>query len=289
MASKKLGKNETHFKYVSILSPLEPAILEDNFFGEFTFEKFYGVKIRKFGSNVFQKTADKINIFDCWDCYLENKQNYSLQTIFNRMTKLEQLKIGLNTNEVPSINPFGNETKLETITLTGHNLTIKSGTFHHLKNLKDIRIWYTLVNLENNAFKIDYNLKLNSNNSHSNNTNSTRKNPNLHIYFQHCQLKFQNESFDGLKNTSTKISFTDMNMNYLPEEAFKDFFSNKINSIYFSDGIPGSTLDCSNCKNYWLIKHNITDHQVKSARCINNMFKTLYDNETKTKLSQKCK
>ena len=47
-------------------------------------------------------------------------------------------------------------------------------------------------------------------------------------------------------------------------------------------------IDCEDCKNYWLIKGNKQQH-VLNAYCMGNHNKTLFDQEIKTKLSQKCK
>ena len=82
--------------------PSEPFTLDDNLFGDITFEYFYGINIKKIGSNVFNKTADKIKTFICADCPLEHEPpKYNLQTIFNQMSQLNLISIELNMpNEI---------------------------------------------------------------------------------------------------------------------------------------------------------------------------------------------
>ena len=61
-----------------------PIILEDNTFGHITFELFKGIRINKFGSNVFKKTANKLQSVWCWDCDIQNQlPKYDLFTVSN--------------------------------------------------------------------------------------------------------------------------------------------------------------------------------------------------------------
>ena len=83
------------------------------------------------------------------------------------------------------------------------------------------------------------------------------------------------------------------NISYLAESVFKPVLNNSSNSIDFFDykianGTWNSKINCDDCRNYWLIKENY-QNQVKEAHCKANDRLTLFDEETKTKLSQKCK
>ena len=49
-----------------------------------------------------------------------------------------------------------------------------------------------------------------------------------------------------------------------------------------------STIDCDDCKTYWLIKQNL-ENQIFETQCKNDNSFMLFDVGTKTKLSQKCK
>ena len=77
-------------------------------------------------------------------------------------------------------------------------------------------------------------------------------------------------------------------------QCLNHFFDNKLNLIKFFDcSAGGSTpayIDCDNCKNYWLIKEK-KQNQFKYAYCkgYDQTKLKLFDQETKTKLSQKCK
>ena len=86
-----------------------------------------------------------------------------------------------------------------------------------------------------------------------------------------------------------RLDVWNTNINYLNEEAFKTILDNPNGSInlYKVDGRSNSTIDCSDCRNYWLIKQN-REKQVFNANC-NLLNHTLFDQEIKTKLSQKCK
>lgn len=75
----------------------------------------------------------------------------------------------------------------------------------------------------------------------------------------------------------------------LNERAFKTILDNPKGSIdlYKADDRSHSKIDCDDCRNYWLIKQN-REKQLLNANC--NLFnQTLFDQEIKTKLSQKCK
>ena len=95
---------------------------------------------------------------------------------------------------------------------------------------------------------------------------------------------------DGMEKLWTEITFDGMNINSLPQEVFKSYlngtkFNIEPNSVAFTGG---STIDCDDCKNYWLIKQNHED-QIFDATCKRDNKLTLFDVEIKTKLNQKCK
>ena len=275
-ASKNLGANEKHFKNIQIFANKE-LVLEDETFGDITFESFHGLKIKKIGTHVFNKTADKIEVFFCWSCSIEHQPpKYDLQAILNQMNQLDHLSIGVNVNKIPS-NAVRNKTKLEFITLMNRkqNLTIESNAFHSLDHLIGLEIWETTINrIEKEAFK----------------------SPTIsHISFVTCNLtgeSFENGTFNGITN-NFQITFMQSNISYLAESVFKPVLNNSFNSIDFfnhsiSNGAYNSKIDCDDCRNYWLIKEN-KENQVKYADCIANNTLTLFDEETKTKLSKKCK
>ena len=197
------------------------------------------------------------------------------------MPQLATLSIGLNITEIPSnaIVPVGNQTKLTFLTIIGkyHNITVKSNAFQHLSQLLEIDFHETTIKtIEEEAFKLNSESGLTS----------------IIIQFYKCNLTgetFKNGSFDGLSKP-IKITFRDSDINYLSEGAFKTVLNNNLGSIdlYTNGPQQNSELDCSDCRNYWLIKEN-KQQQVTHANCKGEGHKKLFDDDIKSKLSQKCK
>ena len=92
-ASKSLkSPSEKHFKaIVLVVLPQHnhtERIIEDNAFGDITFQKFQGIRINKLGSNVFKKTANKLQSVWCWDCNIQNQlPKYDLFMVRNIFCK----------------------------------------------------------------------------------------------------------------------------------------------------------------------------------------------------------
>lgn len=65
-------------------------------------DRFVGINIAMIKSNAFNKTSDQLKVFNCYECSLVNKPpNYDLQKMFNQMTELTDLQIGLDlTNQM---------------------------------------------------------------------------------------------------------------------------------------------------------------------------------------------
>ena len=198
------------------------------------------------------------------------------------MPKLISLDIGLNMTEIPpnAIVPVGDQTSLLFLTITEkyHNLTVKSNAFQHLNQLSEIIFFKTTIKtIEKGAFKLNSESKLTS----------------IGIQFENCNLTgetFQNGSFDGISKP-IEIIFSDSDMNYLSEGAFKTVLNNHRGSIDLFTVVSSqnSKLDCSDCRNYWLIKEN-KQKQVTNAICKGEgNKKSLFDDDIKFKLSQKCK
>lgn len=86
-----MSANERHFRkiYIYAFEGVEnPIILEDNAFGDITFQKFQGIRINKLGSNVFKKTANKLQSVWCWDCNIQNQlPKYDLFMVRNIFCK----------------------------------------------------------------------------------------------------------------------------------------------------------------------------------------------------------
>ena len=238
-------------------------ILED-IFGDITFDIFAGENINKISSNVFKKTGEKIKIFQCHSCKLENHSKYNLDTIFNQMSNLEALSIDLNT-ELPSFS----SKNLREIKISANELKIKDGAFQNLNKLKIISFIDMKITIQRNAF------------------NFPNSSVHFRMNFYNCKIiEFENRSFDGIKSV-VQFEFYRMNISHLDEGAFKSVLDNKVNSIVFGSGNILAEIDCDDCKNYWLVKEG-KEKQVKNAKCKGEK-KNLFDDEIKTKLNQKCK
>ena len=186
----------------------------------------------------------------------------------------------LNITEIPSnaIVPVGNQTKLDHLMITGkhHNITVKSYAFQHLSQLHEIEFTNTIIKtIEKEAFKLNAKSSFNW----------------IRIRFYRCSLTgetFQNGSFDGVSKP-IHITFFNSDMNYLSEGAFKTILNNHgLINLNLYESNYNSTLDCSDCRNYWLIKEN-KQEQVINAYCKGGKHKKLFDDDIKSKLSQKCK
>ena len=157
-ASKNLGTNERHFDEVDIYS-FESLSLEDDTFGDITFDTFHGRNINLIGSNAFSKTGSKTKMLFCLSCALEHQPpKYNLQNVFNQMTGLKTLSIGLNITEIPTdvVPPVpGQESKLSYLYIKSHQpLTIRSGAFQNLGQLYSAQISDSQIDrIENGAFK----------------------------------------------------------------------------------------------------------------------------------------
>ena len=192
------------------------------------------------------------------------------------MNHLEVLEINLQTVEIPSnaIIPVGNQTKLKRVSIENRDkvLTIKSGAFQHLNQLHVIEFFYSSIQtIEKEAFKLE----------------STSNSSSIKIGFYWCHLTnetFKNGSFDGITKP-IEVEFMGAKINYLAEGVFKTVLSNKNGRINLSSN---SDLDCSDCRNYWLVK-DYNQTQVQYTRCNGISNSSLFYEQTKTKLSQKCK
>lgn len=175
--SKNLDFNEMHFKrvklYPSFIEEEYERIIQDDTFGDITFEEFQAHNVSKIGSNAFNITAHKIKKFECFDCSLVNQPpKYNLFKVINLMINLNHLSLRLNVTEIPAnaIQPFnGQHSNISFLVISSiQSLTIKSGAFHNFIGLEFFSIWDSTIKLiEKDAFKLQA----------------------LDIEFQECNLK----------------------------------------------------------------------------------------------------
>lgn len=165
-ASKSLKTpSEKHFKaIILIVLPQHndtERIIEENAFGDVTFDKFYGNGINKINSNAFNKTADKLNEFKCDPCSLENQPpKYDIQSMLNQLIELTSLSIGLNVDLIPpnALQPIGGrESKMKNLVIAAkQNLTIETGAFQSFNKLTQLFFHLTAIKrIEKEAFKFN--------------------------------------------------------------------------------------------------------------------------------------
>ena len=274
--------------YTSIFDAEPERIIDDSIFSDVTFRLFEGFSISKFSVDAFRNTADRIFGFSCYNCPLVHQPpKYDIYKMINQLINLSVLKMSLNVTEIPenAFVPITNRSELVLIELKSfQNLTIKSNAFQNLTKIDTFTIYDTTIkSIKKNAFKF----------------------PAYKIVFGDCKLtgdSFEVGSFDGLKpktdingnSTSIHILFERTNINYLPEKVFKPFLeSNKNNTIGLTccnNIITESLIDCSDCRNNWLIKDTNFQNQIVGGYCDGEGYsKTLFSDEIKTQLSKKCK
>ena len=245
---------------------------------DFDTDQFVAINAGKIDSSNFNETNHKLSIFNCYECALKHEPpKYDIQTVLNQLTGLSDLQIGLDLAHNQSLNDIlpNKYSHLHSIDIKADKLTIKSGGLTWLEYLYSISFnGATIDRIERDAFKTNY-------------TSNFTKDGISIITFRDCNLEdnvFQNGSFDGIEDTWTQITFESMNVTSLPEGAFKSFLDD-YKSVAFTGN---STIDCDDCKNYWLIKER-KERSIMNAHCKGDQKKTLFDVDTKTKLSQKCK
>ena len=276
-ASKNNTLKDKHFKKIEIQRPSNETetTLNDNSFGDFTFDNFYGVQIEKISTNAFGNSSTTIYNFFCSYCVLTySPSNYNIWATLSQLNKLRSVQVGLNVKEIPSnaITPINQQTSNLTFLVfsSRQDLTIRTNAFHNLKHLIELRIYSTKISkVQRGAF------------------NFSKGEDDILLYFNQLNMtgnSFEEGSFDGNKGT-LKIRFLYSDIDYIPENSFKSLLNKTESEIKF---LSGSTIDCDHCKNQWLI--NQKQEKVKTPYCRNNDDnKTLFDEEIQSKLKLKCK
>ena len=262
-------------------------LIEDNLFGDITFDVFSGNGIRNIGSNVFNKNqTEKLRNFACFDCAIQfNNPKFNATNVLGQMTGAFELRIGLNTSELPTsaIVPIAgriNNVVFVEILNDWRNmvndrqrkLTIKYGAFQHLNQLSEMVFrGMTIEKIENGAFKF---------------LNNSKK--ILGISFAFCDPLNPNVFEPGLFDDDKQYSivFDNTSISYLPEKVFKPNLNRNLKSrIRFFD--DSSMIDCNDCKNYWMIKEE-KEKQLENLYCKQYKNTTLFNENVKTKLFILC-
>lgn len=244
----------------------------------------------KINSNLdqFSNSLKSVEHFLCDGCTILNQPpNYDLWSTINQMTKLTSLMVGLDVSEIPTkaFNPInGDASKLNYIQLfASKNYTINSGAFQNLNQLNTIHLtgFNQILSLKNGAFKSD-----------------SKSNRMLKIDFSNLRgVRFESDAFHGV-NRPVNITFSNMNVNQLPESVFKPILNDGKSLINFEiiydkshekPSIPPTktTINCLNCVNYWLVKEGKTK-QIANPYCVEDKAHLLFDEQIKKQLKSKC-
>ena len=218
-------------------------------------------------NNAFGNASSKIINFTLWDQVNHSPSKYDIWKVLNGLSNAKEIDVKININEVPS-RAFGRLLKLENLTIASLNkIKIRSNGFRSLDNLKVLTLHTDIESIESSAFAFD------------------KSTPKMAIIFWSKILgTFSPTAFSGLKRP-TNVGFAYMRLNFIPENAFKPVLANKNNIV-----LVESTIDCTNCLNYWMIKDS-RDNQVKNAYCTgDSSTKTnLFSSKTKNNFKSKCK
>ena len=279
--SQNLGEKSRGFEQIQLYNYNKSApklTLTDNLFADLTFSSFYGFGIGKISNNAFNKTKHAITSFSCIACELVNQSpNYDLWSTLSQMNKLMFLDLGLNVNQIPT-NAIQKKNFVFGLTINSkQSLTIQTGAFQNIHGLYNIQFQFSKINeIQKEAFKPNHTI-----------SSSIR----LSIVFE--SIQFNNESFvpgsfDGVRRP-LELEFRSVHLGYLEESIFKSVLdANKLNTIKFTtESQETSYIDCSDCRNQWLIRDKRRD-QIEAV-CKDDINKILFDDEIAQKLKTKCK
>ena len=253
--------------------------LNENQFSDLTFEIISAGYVNRIHSKAFGKTAQTLVSYWCVACLIENSPpNYDLWKAVGQLTKLTELYMSVNVSEIPEnvITTFDqSESQMKYLWFDNskQKMTVKSGAFQNLHQIELIGIGAKFNKFEKGAFKLnkksDKQLKI-----------------NFYLEKNFTSDVFENGTFDGIQRP-VQVCFTG-NLNYLPEGSFKSILDqNKQNRIKFDDGVYKTTIDCFDCRNYWLIRDG-KKYQLINPHCSFNSSKFLFDDDVVTKFKAKC-
>ena len=281
MIDKSLGPTEKHFKKVVIDKYQDKSLMiNESAFSNVTFDEFEETNVIYLHNNAFGKAASTIKNFTTNTLINTELPDYDVWKAIKSLVNLEYINVRMVIYKIPT-EAFGSE-KLREIKLSTfigihiyeQEITIKSKAFFNLNNLENLtlQLFSMTTTIEKEAFLFS--------------KNSTQR---LYMSLTGSQsLQFLAGSFDGIQRP-VSISLIDMQVESLPEKAFKSVLDNKNNTIVFiaSNYNYRASIDCTNCSNYWLIRDG-KDNQISNAYCQNNMKTTLFSPEIKSKLKTNC-
>ena len=282
-ASKNLkDASEKHFNNLMAYFPINQTnILNENQFADLTFEM--GVlHVNRIHNKAFGKTAETLIDFSCVACSIEHSPpNHDLWKTISQLTKANSLTLNVNVTEIPEnmiTPPNGTESQMQKLWFyhSYQKMTVKAGAFQNLNQIQRINLWEKFNKIEKGAFRF-------------NKKSDTRLIIAFNSKTNFTADVFKNGTFNGIQRPVTVFfELKDTFLNYLPEGSFKAILDqNKENKVRVYDDIYQTTINCEDCRNYWLIRDDRRE-QITAPTCSSNFFKHLFDNDVAAKLKAKC-
>ena len=257
-----LTKTEKHFKSFLLQNNIITE-LKENTFSDITFDRIqisFCSKLKTLHKNAFNNT-DKVTqqIYIIHNPMVTSPDN-SIFEILNKFVHATNISLYKNNiTEIPS-NAFKDAvSKQDQLIqlLFGDSSLRKLGNnaFSQLKNLSLLDLTYSWINfIPENAFEF-------------NEDSEQHLNIDLRFNVYLNNSGFSEHSLTKLKRPTTiDIDNNNKNYPYLDEKIFQPFLlSNAKNQMQLTDG----SLDCSDCRNYWLKKDPALLKKVIFSKCSN--------------------
>ena len=254
-----LTKNEKHFNEF-YLSNTFITELKENTFSDITFDNIHihrCLNLKSIHKNAFTTTDQVINALYIEENPLLSSPNNSIFEAVNKFTQLVTWSLsGNNITEIPS-NAFKNrQGQMKIITMYGQSIRkIGENVFSNFKNLERIHLIHTSIDfIPENAFEF-----------------KEESNQSLVLYisdnkFLNCS-GFSEHSLTKFKRPTYIFLVHNTNFLYFDEKIFQPFFElNAKNRIFLSYG----SVDCNDCRNYWLQKNPTLLKKVLDSSCTNS-------------------
>jgi Leucine-rich repeat (LRR) protein len=259
--SSTLESGKKHFESFFLtnkaVAELEESVFEDILFDAIHIEETQNLS--SIHTKAFTQTQSYIQEIRIYNTSLKNSPpDHDIFAAISSMENLEELTIGYSLiDEIPE-NAFqpinGTKNKLTQIFLMNNKISkIGNNAFGNLTYLNEI-------DLENN--KLDH-IPEKAFNFSDSSANST-----LLLYLIKCSLNdssFEKGAFNNFdRPTMLYLNYFDQsnNITFLDQHIFEPFFSANNNN-----GIELNTIDCKDCRSFWLIKLQKFPSQLSQIKC----------------------
>jgi len=251
--SKELEGKDKTFKDFSMRFNPYTIELPENVFEDIQFERiaWLNCALERVDKKAFDNIKDSITGIYFYGTPLTNSNFFDA---IDGMTNLKELLLqDTHMTQVPD-QAFVKQSHLSTIILNNNMFeTIGDHIFGDASNLKLIQFQNNSINsIADTAFDCTVQPTV----------------PSLVVGFEYNQLNGDSMPkyiFPDSKADIT-VDFTGNHVSVLNEDIFHTFLKSNDNNVIINDG-----MDCSNCKNYWLIKDDTLKREMSSLKCIDGL------------------